>query len=167
MRNAFLLICLAVTGLNLQAQSREFDQLYASLRAEDGVINLYIPGFICRMAGNIAELNYEEQELLRSIRSIKLLVVENPEINRQVNLARILAMVEPDPDIFPLLRVQDDDEDVLILAREKNQRVAELYVIVGGEENVMVRICGRMDRDLMKSIFDVTGIEQTKYVREI
>lgn len=167
MRNAFLLICLAVTGLNLQAQSREFDQLYASLRAEDGVINLYIPGFICRMAGNIAELNYEEQELLRSIRSIKLLVVENPEINRQVNLARILAMVEPDPDIFPLLRVQDDDEDVLILAREKNQRVAELYVIVGGEENVMVRICGRMDRDLMKSIFDVTGIEQTKYIREI
>ena len=167
MRNAILLLCLAVSGMSMQAQSHEFNQLYTSLRGEEGVMNLYVPGFLCRMAGNIADLEHEEKELLRSIRSVRVLIVENPEINRQINIARVISMVKRDPGVFPLLQVHNDDEDVLILAREKDRRISELYVIVGGDENIMVKVSGRMDRDLMKSIYDVTGIEQTRYVRDI
>lgn len=167
MKKAIILICLAVFGVGLQAQTNEFDELYNAFKAEDGVMNLYIPGFVCRMAGNIADLEKEEQDLLRSIHSIKLLVIENPEINKQINLARVLAGVEPDKGVVPLLRVQDGDEDVLILAKEDNKRITELYVVVGGEENVMIRIRGRMDRDLMNSLYDVTGIEQIKYTAKI
>jgi hypothetical protein len=153
--------------MNLQAQSHEFDILYSSLKGEEGVINFYIPGFLCRMAGNIADLEHEEKELLRSIRSVRCMVVENPDINRQINLARVLSSVERDPGVFPLLQVNDGEDDVLILAREKDHRICDLYVIVGGEENVMVKVTGRMDRDLMKSIYDVTGIEQTRYIGDI
>jgi hypothetical protein len=119
------------------------------------------------MAGNIADLDREEQELLRSIKSVKLLVIENPDINRQINVAEVLSRVEPDKGVVPLLRVQEKNEDVLILAREEKNKISELYIVVGGDENVMVRIKGRMDRDLMKSIYNVTGIEETKYTRKI
>jgi hypothetical protein len=167
MKNLIILFCFAVLGAGLQAQQSEFDQLYSAFRGEEGVINLYIPGFLCRMAGNIPDIGDEEQELLRSIKSVKLMVIENPEINRQINLAKVLAGVKPDKGVVPLLRIADGQDDVLILAKEEEQRISELYVVVGGDENVMIRIKGRMDKDLMKSLYDVTGIEETKYAKRI
>jgi len=167
MKSTILLICLAVFGANLRAQTTEFDQLYSAFRGEEGVINIYIPGFLCRMAANIAELDKEEKELLRSIKSVKLMIIENDEINRQLNLVTILSKVERDQDVYSLLEIHDADEDVLILAREEGKSISELYVIVGGDENVMIRITGRINRDLMKDLYTVTGIEQTRYTKEI
>ena len=167
MKNVLFLFCLSVLTVEIQAQTHEFNRLYAAFRGEEGVIHLLVPGFLCRMAGSIADLEHEEKDLLRSIKSVRIMVVENPEINSQINLARIFSVVEWDAGTLPLLQIHSDDEDVIILAREKNNCVCELYVVVGGQENVMVRISGRMDRNLMKSLYDVTGIEQTKFTREI
>ncbi len=167
MKNAILILCLFVFGAELQAQSNEFNKLYASFRGEEGVMHVYVPGFLCKLASNIPDIDPEERELLRSIKSVRVLVIENPEINRQVNLARTISRAEPEPGMIALLEVHDGDEDVLILAREKDQRISELYIVVGGDENVMVRISGRMDRDLMKSLYDVIDIEQVKYTRQI
>ena len=167
MKKTIVIICLAVFGVSLQAQSTEFDELYSAFRGEEGVINVYVPGFLCRWVSNIEDLEQEEQELLRSIKSVKVLVIENPDINKQVNLARVLSRIEREEGVFSLLEIHDKDDDVLILAREKDNRISELYVVVGGDENVMVKVTGRMDRDLMKCLYNVTGIEQTKYTREI
>jgi hypothetical protein len=167
MKNVILIICFAVFGVSLQAQSAEFDKLYSAFRGEEGVINVYVPGFICRWAANLEDMKKEEQELLRSIKSVKVLVIENPEINRQVNLAKTFSKFEYEKGVFPLLEVHNTDDDVLILARKKKDRITEIYVVVGGDENVMVKISGHMDSDLMKSLYSVTGIEQTKYTREI
>jgi hypothetical protein len=167
MKNLIILFYFVFCAISIHAQSREFNRLYADFRGQEGVINIYVPGFLCRMAGNIAELEEEEKELLRSIKSVKLLVIENPEINRQLNLAKVIARANLEPDVHQLLRVRDGDEDVLILARQEKERISELYVIVGGDENVMIRICGRMDHDLMKSLYEVTGIEKVKYTQKI
>jgi hypothetical protein len=115
----------------------------------------------------ILQMEDEEQELLRSIQSVKLMVIENEEINQQINLAKVMARVKPDRGVVPLLRVNDGKDDVLILAKQEEHRISELYVVVGGDENVMIRIKGQMDKDLMKRLYDVTGIEQTKYARKI
>lgn len=167
MKNAILIFCLAVFGMGVQSQDHEFNRLYTSFRGEEGVIRIYVPGFLCHLAGSIADLEPEERELLRSIKSIKVLVIENPEINRQVNVARVISRAERDPDILPLLQVHEDDEDVLIMARQQNECISELWVLVGGDENVMIKIRGRMDHDLIQSLYKVTGIEQVKYTRQI
>ena len=66
-----------------------------------------------------------------------------------------------------LLQVKDGNEDVAILAREKKGCIKDLVVLVGGEENVMVHIKGRMDGDLLGSLANVAGIEELKYTKEI
>jgi len=167
MKYVIILFCLVAFGTGLQAQSSVFDELYSAFRGEEGVVSLNIPGFVCRIAGDIADLEDEEQELLRSIHSVKLLVIDNREINEQINLARVLSRVEHDKGVHPLLRIQDGKDDVLILAKEEGKRISELYVVVGGEENVMIRIRGQMNKDLMKSLYNVTGIEQTKHTKRI
>jgi hypothetical protein len=167
MKHALFFFLVSLVASGLQAQKNEFNEIYDAFRGEEGVVSLYVPGFLCRLAAHVPDLEREEQALLRSIKSIRLMVIENPEINRQVNLAKVLSHVDRDPGVVPLLTVHDDDEDVLILARQEKEIVSELYVIVGGSENVMIRIRGRMDRDLMKCLYDVTGIEETRLTRKI
>ncbi len=66
-----------------------------------------------------------------------------------------------------MLEVHDGTDDILILGKEKDDLLSELLILVGGKENVMVWIKGRMDRDLMKSLYEVTGIKECRYTREI
>lgn len=167
MKNLITILCLTALSAALHSQSNEFEELCSAFRGEEGVINVYVPGFLCRWVSNIDDLEDEERDLLRSIKSVRVLVIENPDINRQVNLAKVMSRVKRDKGVFPLLEVHDQNEDVLILAREENKKISDLYVIVGGQENVMVRIRGRMDHDLMKCMYEVTGIEQTKHTRKI
>lgn len=167
MKKIIIVFSILILGAGLSAQSKAFDQLYSDFRGEKDVINVHVPGFVCRWVSNIDDLENEERELLRSIRSVKVLVIENCEINRQVNLAKLLAGAERDEDVVPMLEIHDEGEDVLILARQVEDKVTDIYVIVGGEANVMVKVSGRMDRDLMKCLYDVTGIEETKHIREI
>ena len=166
MKKILLVAISLMIGISLWSQALELHRLYDTYRGEEDVISLYIPGFICRLAGNIADLDYEEQKLLRSIKSVRVQVIENREINREVNFARAYADIRPAKGYFPLLEVHDGDEDVLIFARQKKETICELIILVGGNENVMVWVKGRMDHDLMKSLYEVTGIEQCRYTRE-
>ena len=103
----------------------------------------------------------------KSIKSIRVQVIENREINESINLARIYANRQPAVGYFPMLEVHDGTDDVLILGKEKDELLSELLILVGGKENVMVWIKGRMDRDLMKSLYEVTGIKECRYTQEI
>ena len=156
-----------IIGINLYSQTFELDHLYNTYRGEEDVISIYIPGFACRLAASIGEMETQEQELLRSIKSVRIQVIENKEINRTVNYARAFSGNKSARGYFPMLEVHDKGEDVLILARQKEDAIRELVILVGGEENVMVWVKGRMDQDLMKNLFEVTGIEQCQYTKEI
>ncbi len=167
MKRISLIVFSLTLGIALYCQTLELNRLYNTYRGEEDVISLYIPGFVCRLACVIAELEYEEEELLRSIKSVRVQVIENKEINSTVNYALACKDMKPANGYFPVLEVHDRDEDVLILARQKEDLISELIILVGGDENVMVWVKGRMNRDLMKSLYEVTGIEQARYTREI
>ena len=167
MKRILLAAISLMIGISLWSQTFQLHNLIETYRGEEDVSTLYIPGFVCRLAGNIADLDCEEQELLKSIKSVRVQVIENREINREVNFARAYADMRPTKGYFPMLEVHDGDEDVLILAREKEEMISEVIILVGGDENVMVWVKGRINRDLMKSLYEVTGIEQCRYTREI
>ena len=156
-----------IAGISLYAQIAEINHLYDTYRGEKDVISIYIPGFACRLAARIGEVDCEEQELLNSIRSIRLQVVENEEINQRVNYARACSRRKLSKEYIPLLEVHEEDQDVLILAKQKEDALKELIILVGGEENVMIWIKGRMDQDLMKNLFEVTGIEHCRLTKQI
>lgn len=167
MKKTILLLTAILLVTQLTAQFHRVQYLRDTYRGEEGVVSLYIPGFLCRFAANIGDLEDEEEALLRSIRSLQVLVIENEAINRRVNFVDEIAKPKFHKDYEILLSVHEAGEDVLILAKEKRGRVKELLVVVGGEENVLVCIKGRMNRDLFESLYDLTGIEGTRYMQEI
>jgi hypothetical protein len=158
---AFLLI---VSGLAAQS---EIDHLFNSYRGEDDVISLYIPGFLCRMGATLGDLDDAERELLNSIKSVRLLVSENEELNQHVNFVKEISSRKHRSDYVSLLEVHDSGDDVLILGREKEGYISDLFIVIGGDDNAVICIKGRMDKNLLDALYEVTGIEECLYAKEM
>ena len=163
-----LILGICILAINeLYAQPIQFDIIYNSYRSEDGVVALYIPGFICKLAGAIADVEDEERELLQSIRSIRILAVEDSHLNKEVNFTRDFNTRSGGKKYTTLLELHEENEDVLILAREKNSNIRELVIVVGGEDNALICIKGRINKDLLHVLSEATGISECRYTREL
>lgn len=151
----------------LFAQSPDIDHLFNSYRGEEDVISLYIPGFLCRLGAAIGDLDEPERELLNSIKSVRLLVSDNEELNHHVNFVKEINYRRYRSDYNLLLEVHDSGDDVLIMGKERNGLVSELLIVVGGDDNVVICIKGRIDKDLLDALYEVTGVEECRYTKEI
>jgi hypothetical protein len=167
MKRIFISIMFVLIVSGIGAQSSEIDHLYYSCRGEEDVISLYIPGFLCRMAATLGDLDDAERELLYSIKSVRILVSENQELNQHVNFVKEISCGKHKSDYMLLLEVHDSEDDVLILGREKEGFVSDLLIVVGGDENALISIKGRLDKDLLDALYEVTGIEECLYTKEI
>jgi hypothetical protein len=158
MKKLILSLLILSTGLTLFAQPAGFDRLYYQYKGEEGVVALKIPGFVMRLAASIGDLDREEKALLRSMRSVTVLTIEEAHLYPGVNFTEEIKLSS---DHYKLLmEVHDEDEDVIIAAREKNGKLRDLIVVVGGDENVLVHVRGRMDSDLLENLAEVAGIEE-------
>ncbi len=55
----------------------------------------------------------------------------------------------------------------MIAAREKNGKITDLIVVVGGDENVLVHVRGRMESDLLENLAEVAGVEELQFTAKI
>ena len=154
-------------AVSLYAQPKSIDQLYYNYKGEEGVVALRIPGFVMKLAGSIADLDHNERQLLRSMRSITVLTIEDKDLYQDVNFTEEVDLSRMKGEYHLLLEVHDGDEDVMIIAREKNGKIRDLIVLVGGDENVMVHVRGRMNSNLLESLADVAGIDELSITRKI
>jgi len=166
MKRIFVQIVFILFVSGLAAQS-EIDHLFNSYRGEEDVISLYIPGFLCRLGATLGDLDDAERELLYSIKSVRLLVSENEELNKHVNFVKEFSCGKQRSDYVLLLKVHDSGDDVLILGREKEGFVSDLFIVVGGDDNAVICIKGRMNKNLLDALYEVTGIEECLYAKEI
>lgn len=67
---------LLVFSLSLIAQPTGIERLYYNYKGEEGVVALKIPGFVMKLAASIADLDREERQLVRSLRSVTVLTIE-------------------------------------------------------------------------------------------
>jgi hypothetical protein len=65
-----------------------------------------------------------------------------------------------------LVVVKEKDQDVWIVARENNERIAELLIIVGGKENVLVWIEGDFTFEDLSELSDIEGLDKLDLIGE-
>lgn len=154
-------------GISLFAQPAGFDRLYYEYKGEEGVVALKIPGFVMKLAGSIADLDHEEKALLKSLRSVTVLTIEEEHLYPGVNFAKEINLSNMKGGYKMLLEVHDGNEDVFIAAREKNGKLRDLIVVVGGGDNVLVHVRGRMDSDLLENLAGVAGVDELKFTAQL
>lgn len=157
MKRFSIIIAMLGISLSLFAQPRGINRLYHTYSGEEGVISMTLPGFVLRFAANVGELEGPEEELLRSIRSMRILTIEDNDRYKNVNFAREVRFT-PDDEYVLLLEVHEDDDDVLIMARRDGDVFRDLIIVVGGEDNVIVQMKGRANADLFEALGGVAGV---------
>ena len=167
MKKLILSLLIISIGLTLFAQPAGFDRLYYQYKGEEGVIALKIPGFVMRLAGSIADLDRDEKELLRSLRSVTVLTIEEEHLYPNVNFTDEINLSKLDNNYKLLMEVHEDDEDVIIAAREKNGKLRDLIVVVGGDENVLVHVRGRMESNLLENLAEVAGVDELHFTAQL
>ena len=167
MKKLILSALIITMGVSLFAQSAGVDRLYYNYKGEEGVVALRIPGFLLKLAGSIADLDREEKQLLRSLRSVTVLTIEETDLYPDVNFTEEVDLSRMKGGYQMLLEVHDGDEDVVIAAREKKGKITDLIVVVGGDENVLVHVRGRMQSDLLENLAEVAGIDELKFTAKI
>lgn len=167
MKKIILSALIIAIGTTLFAQPAGFDRLYYSYKGEEGVVAIRIPGFVMKLAGSIADLDHAEKQLLRSLRSVTVLTIEETDLYPDVNFTEEVNLSNMKGGYKLLLEVHDGDEDVVIAAREKNGKIRDLIVVVGGDDNVLVHVRGRMDSDLLENLSEVAGVDELHFTAKI
>jgi hypothetical protein len=158
----FLTFTLAILFLStvVSAQTLGTELLYQKYKGEEGIISIWLPGIAMKLAASIADLDEEEDDLLRSIRSLRVLTIEDNSLYPDVNFAKEVKIKPGKNGYQVLIEVSDGNEDVLILGKEKKGKLKDILILVGGDDNVMVHIKGRMNTDMIESIAQVAGLDQ-------
>ncbi len=147
-------------AISLLAQPAGYHSVYNTYRGEKGVTSIYVPGILMRFVGRCADFDQDERQLVRSLRSVSVLTIEDQELFPGVNFAREMDHTRMRGDYNLLMEVHDGDEDVIIAAREQRGKITDLIVVVGGEENTLVHVRGKMDCDLLEELAEVSGIKE-------
>ena len=167
MKKYIISLLLACSTLAISAQPAGMERLYYTYKGEEGVVAFRVPGFLMKFAGMCAGLDHSERQLLRSLRSVRILTIEDQDLYSGVNFAEEVDAARMRDGYQLLMEVHEPDEDVIISARERNGKITDLIVIVGGSENTLVHVKGRMNCDLLESLSEVAGLKELRYTAEL
>ena len=154
-------------SISLFAQPSGYHRIYNTYKGEEGVTSIRVPGCLMKFAGMCAGLDHEERQLVRSLKSITVLTIEDNHLYPGVNFTKEMDHSNMKGEYNLLLEVHDGDEDVIIAAREKRGKITDLIIVVGGDDNTLVHVRGRIKSDLLKELAKVSGIDELQVTTKI
>jgi hypothetical protein len=130
-------------------------EAFTKYRFKDGVTTITVPGWLIHTAARMGELDREERDLLRSIDKVKILTIEDKELNARSNLhEEFYETVRKRGDLEELLVVRDGNEQVTIFGKADEESIKEMLILVGGDENAIIYLKGRLKPELIASFMD-------------
>jgi len=151
MKTRTLALFLLLIVLPVYAGGDEFARLYRKYSGLEGVTSIRLPRIVFRIALMVPDLEKAERDLLKCIDRMWILEVDDPELNSQINFADDCRDLLDSGAYEEMVRVREDGEEVRILIRQEGIHFSEMVILVGGNENVMVRMQGRfLMEDLQK-----------------
>jgi hypothetical protein len=126
-------------------------EAYTKYRFKDGVTTITIPGWVINLAANFGDIEKSERELLQSIDKVRVLVVEDDDLNARINLHREFSTkINRKNDYEELITVRDKNEDITIFGKMDEFVIKEMVILVGGQDNAMIYVRGEIDPRILK-----------------
>lgn len=120
---------------------------------KSGVTTVTVPGWLIGMASAFGDLDDEEQELLSSIDKVKVLSIEDNDLNARVNLHNeFYSKINTDKSFEELLVVREADENVTIFGKMDDDVIREMIILVGGDDNALVYLKGEIKPELINNL---------------
>ncbi len=157
MKRALLVLFGAILLLSSCSYEPGVSEAYNKYRFKDGVVTVSIPGWVIHLAAGFADLDESERELLDCIDRVKVIAVEDAELNHRINLHdEFYERIAKRGEYEELLVVRDADESVTIFGIMDDDMIREMLILVGGEDNALVYLKGEIKPEMLNDKIDMT-----------
>ena len=157
MKRILITLILLIPLLVWAQESTPIDKLFNKYANKEGFTTVNISGKLLSFASKLDDSKSKETEMLAKLSGIRILSVENKELNKGLNFYK-----ELEADGFfknhnyeVLMEVTEKDEVVRFYGRSGEKgKLSELLMVVGGNDNTLISIRGVIDPD---DIGKITG----------
>ncbi len=173
MKTLTILTVMLMLSLGSQAQSI-IDKLYDKYSGMEGYTTVYISKYMFDMFKNKdadPKTQDDFQQVIGKLDCIKILATDDdPNTPSPINLYQEIMKQFPSSVYKEVMTVKDNGQDVRFFAREVNNKVAELLLIVSGKDgNALISIQGDIDmKNISKlgSAMHIEGMENLNKVNQ-
>ena len=157
MKKLLITFVLLIPLMVMAQDGSPIDKLFNKYANKDGFTTVNISGKLLSFASQFDDSKSNETEMLAKLSGIRILSVENKDLNKGLNFYK-----ELEADGFfknnkyeVLMEVTDKDEVVRFYGRSGEKgKLSELLLVVGGDDNTLISIRGVIDPD---DIGKITG----------
>lgn len=157
-------------GFAAQAQDDAISRFFTKYADDESFTNVNITA---RMFGLFTDLEMEDkedQEVMDAISKLEgLKILAKDEVDNGKNLYREALALLPKKEFDELMSVRDEDKDMKFMIKEKNSKVEELVMIMGGNhEFFILTLYGEIDLNQVAKIskaMDVDGLEGLENIK--
>lgn len=159
----FTALCLTLM-LNAQTTvTNPIDEMFDKYSKLDGFTIVTISSKMFSMLANLDTENKDNDNLMRRLKSIKILAVEDSLLNYKVNFYTELSSKFAFPLYEELMVVKEGKNTTKFLIRQNEEIINELLVITGGPGgNSIISIKGDLTLKNISDISKNTGIQELK-----
>jgi len=168
MKKLFLSVTALCLTLMIQAQTNPIDEMFNKYSEKEGFTVVTISGKMFSMFSNQDTENKDADNVVRRLKSIRILTVEDSLLNKNLNFYSELSK-KLDLSVYEELMVVKEGPDITkFLIRQNGNLISELLVITGGPGgNSLISIKGDLN---LKNISDLSkniGIQELKSLDNI
>lgn len=148
MKRILITLILIIPLMVMAQESSPIDKLFNKYANKDGFTTVNISGKLLGLANKLDESKGKEAAMLDKINGIRILSVENKDLNKDLNFHK-----ELEADGF----FRNNNYEVLMEVTEKNEvvrfygrnaekgKLSELLLVIGGKDNTLISIRGLID----------------------
>lgn len=145
MKKLVLTLAMAVFALGANAQSTAISKYFEKYVDDASFMHINISGKMFQMMANIEFESEDEQKLIQeSLGKIKRVQVLGKEdsVDGRAMYKEAIGFVEG-KGFEELMSVREDDKDIRFMIKEKNNKIDELFMVMGGDDEFgMLSIVG-------------------------
>ena len=171
MKKLVLLLAMGILGIStLMAQSAT-DKIFDKYNGKEGFTVVTINQAMFEMISKMdtTEDGKEMVEMANSIESIRILAMDT--VMSGVNLYTEVMNALPKNDFKELMSVKEKDMDIKFMIQEKDSKVRELLMVIGGskDDNAIISITGDINLAKMGSLaksMNIKGMENLEKLND-
>lgn len=165
MKRILIALVMLIPLFGIAQDNSPIDKLFNKYANKDGFSTVNISGKLLNFAGKSDANDSKQAAMFEKISGIRILTVENKELNKDLNFYK-----ELEADGFfknntyeSLMEVTDKNEIVRFYGRNGEKgKLAELLLVIGGEENTLISIRGLIDPNDIAKITGSLNIDVDK-----
>jgi hypothetical protein len=170
MKRTIIVGAMFLFGMVAFGQMTAVDKVFDKYSGKEGYTTVYISSFMFNLLNSLEVNDPEYNEFKKATSGINSIKILTQDGEHSESFGRELLEMLPRSEYQEMMKVKDQEEEVLFLAKESGGKISEFLLIVsGGSDDVLIAITGDIDLESLSSIasgLDIPGMENLDNLEE-